>query len=183
MELAGLHRMMGVMHATIVVNKNHCVHASQAYVDSVREIKWILHSERTPQTSATGDNNERNSRNAEEAANEQMNRFRRYALGDRKLSAGIFSQGVFSLFQGTVKQRTVPADQKLTTVAIIHKAGKRSVADNYRSMSLTCVLCKWLKKLVKQHMYRHLTEHSLLATTAFFSFPAYVGPLPVRLKY
>ena len=56
----------------------------------------------------------------------------------------------------------VPADWKTANVAPIFKKGAKSVPGNYRPVSLTCVLCKVMEKIICDALIEHLKEYDLI---------------------
>ena len=67
------------------------------------------------------------------------------------------------LFNKSLNTGTLPVDWKQGSVVPIYKKGDRSVAGNYRPVSLTSILCKVLESLVKDHIMSHLDEGQLLS--------------------
>ena len=51
----------------------------------------------------------------------------------------------------------------LANICPLYKNGDRSLACNYRPVSLTCVPCKLLKHIVCSNILAHLDEHKLLS--------------------
>ena len=48
---------------------------------------------------------------------------------------------------------------------LLFKKGSRNKPENYRPVSLTSVVCKLLKTLIKDHMVEFLVKHKLINTT------------------
>ena len=59
---------------------------------------------------------------------------------------------VVVLFDASLSKAEVPSDWLLSVIAVIYKKGKKSLAGNYRPVSLTCILCKCMEKLVRDHI-------------------------------
>jgi hypothetical protein len=51
----------------------------------------------------------------------------------------------------TMNDGTLPGDWKRTTVIPIHKSGDRSLVTNYRSVSLTSVVCKQMEHVITSY--------------------------------
>ena len=64
-----------------------------------------------------------------------------------------------SLFNQSLRVGTVPSSYKETNVCPV----PRSLACNYRPVSLTCVPCKLLEHIVCSNIMAHLDEHKLLS--------------------
>ena len=67
------------------------------------------------------------------------------------------------LFDKSLNTGKVPRDWKDATVVPIYKKGKRDLAENYRPVSLTCVVSKIMEKLIKQAIMDHLLSQGLLS--------------------
>ena len=71
---------------------------------------------------------------------------------------------VFShLFQQSIDTGEIPKEWTLANICPLFKKGDRSLACNYRPVSLTCVLCKLLEHIVCSNIMAHLDEHKLLS--------------------
>jgi len=57
------------------------------------------------------------------------------------------------IFQASMQQCTLPADWKEANVVPLFKKGDRSIASNYRPVSLTCICSKLLEHIVYSHIY------------------------------
>ncbi len=45
---------------------------------------------------------------------------------------------------------------------LVNKKGEKSAAENYRPISLTCILCKVMEHVVTSNLVRHLNQHNIL---------------------
>ena len=61
-----------------------------------------------------------------------------------------------------MQQCTLPADWKEANVVPLFKKGDRSIASNYRPVSLTCICSKLLEHIVYSHIYAHLNKYNIL---------------------
>ena len=57
----------------------------------------------------------------------------------------------------------LPSVWKSANVVPIHKSGERTLAENYRPVSLTSILVKSLERIVHKHVVKFLTHHRLLS--------------------
>ena len=73
--------------------------------------------------------------------------------------AGIWA----SLFQLSLDQGQLPNDLIKANVVQILKKGKRSLASNYRPLSLTSVTSKILEHIICHHIWKHLEDHNVLS--------------------
>ena len=72
--------------------------------------------------------------------------------------------GVSVLFQKSLDSGELPRDWKDANVTPVFKKGDRHAAENYRPVSLTCVLSKSLEHIVCGHLHKHFAEHKVLTT-------------------
>lgn len=70
---------------------------------------------------------------------------------------------VISLFDISLDESVVPSDWLLSMIAVIFKKGKKSLAGNYRPVSLTCILCKCMEKLIRDHIVEHMRKNGLFS--------------------
>ena len=70
---------------------------------------------------------------------------------------------VVALFDDSLNQNVVPSDWLLSVIAVIFKKGKKSLAGNYRPVSLTCILCKCMEKLIRDHIVEHMRKNGLFS--------------------
>ena len=67
------------------------------------------------------------------------------------------------LFQQSIDKGEIPKEWSLANICPLFKKGDRSLACNYRPVSLTCVPCKLLEHIVCSNIMAHLDEHKLLS--------------------
>ncbi|MGL5625068.1 RNA-directed DNA polymerase, partial [Cetobacterium sp.] len=79
-----------------------------------------------------------------------------------KILSGIVSPAIFEVFQASLTQALVPPEWKSATIVALHKGGKADDIKNYRPVSLTCILCKCLEKIIRLHICDHLMKQKLL---------------------
>ena len=75
------------------------------------------------------------------------------------------SYPLFLLFRKSLDEGIVPADWKLSNVSPIFKKGSRNLAENYRPVSLTSVICKLFESIMRDTMVRHLEEKLLIGNS------------------
>ena len=81
--------------------------------------------------------------------------------------AKCLSKPITILFNMTLDHGTVPEEWKIGHIFPIFKKGKKQIAENYRPISLTSVLCKIMEKLVRSHVMKHLVDNKLLSPKQF----------------
>ena len=79
-----------------------------------------------------------------------------------KETAVQISSALSLIFQASINQGILPSDWKEANVVPIHKKGQRSVAVNYRPVSLTSICCKMLEHIIYSSLFAHLDEHKVL---------------------
>ena len=67
------------------------------------------------------------------------------------------------IFQQSIDSGVIPKERTLANISPLFKKGDRSLACNYRPVSLTCVPCKLLEHIVCSNIMAHLDEHKLLS--------------------
>ena len=67
------------------------------------------------------------------------------------------------LFQQSIDTGEIPKEWSLANICPLYKKGDRSLACNYRPVSLTCVPCTLLEHIVCSNILAHLDEHKLLS--------------------
>ena len=67
------------------------------------------------------------------------------------------------LFRKTLSNGKIPDEWKLANVSPIFKKGKKSSPNNYRPVSLTCILCKLMEKLIREKIVDHLEANNLIS--------------------
>lgn len=75
----------------------------------------------------------------------------------------ILSSPITVIFNRSIQGEELPDDWKLQYVSPIYKKGQRSRAENYRPISLTCIICKILESLVRSELLAHLQTNKVLS--------------------
>ena len=66
------------------------------------------------------------------------------------------------IFNKSIHTGQVPSDWKIAHVTPVFKKGSRTLAENYRPISLTSIVCKILESFICEIIITHLSEHGLL---------------------
>ena len=88
----------------------------------------------------------------------------------KELAAEI-SDTVTSLFQKSIDTASLPSDWKLSVIAAIYKKGLKCLAQNYRPVALTSILCKCLETIVRDHILEHLKANDLISRCQYGFLP------------
>ena len=67
------------------------------------------------------------------------------------------------LFQQSIDTGEIPKEWSLANFCPLFKKGDRSLARNYRPVSLTRIPCRLLEHIVCSNIMSHLDEHELLS--------------------
>ena len=62
------------------------------------------------------------------------------------------------LFQQSIDTGEIPKEWSIANICPLFKKGDRSLARNYRPVSLTCIPCKLLEHIVCSNIMAHLAE-------------------------
>ena len=66
------------------------------------------------------------------------------------------------IFDRSLQTGKLPADWMTANVMPVFKKGDKSLAENYRPISLTCILCKVLEHILASNIIRHLDGQGIL---------------------
>ena len=77
------------------------------------------------------------------------------------------SQFITIIFSTSLRTKTLPEEWKHARVSAIYKKNNKSVPLNYRPVSLTCILCKLLESIIRDHVVKHMTENKLFSSKQF----------------
>ena len=80
-----------------------------------------------------------------------------------KKPATEFGPVVSHLFQQSTDTGEIPKEWSLANICPLYKKSDRSLACNYRPVSLTCVPCKLLEHITCTNIMTHLVEYKLLS--------------------
>ena len=69
---------------------------------------------------------------------------------------------IASFFRQSLETGKLPNPWHTAWITPVYKKGPRCDAENYRPVSLTCVMCKFMEHLICTHMRNHFDEHGIL---------------------
>ena len=72
------------------------------------------------------------------------------------------AQPLTVIFNLSLQEGIVPLDWRTANITPIYKKGTKSLAENYRPVSLTSHLSKVLEALLRDEMVKHLDKHDRL---------------------
>lgn len=71
------------------------------------------------------------------------------------------------LFQKSLDVGWVVLLWKKAWISVIFKTGVRSLAENYRPISLTCILCKTMERILRDHIVDHMLRNGFFSIYQF----------------
>ena len=74
----------------------------------------------------------------------------------------VICQPLAIIYARSLEEGVVPKDWRCANVTPIFKKGSKSLAGNYRPVSLTCILCKVMESIIRDAIVKHLAENKLL---------------------
>jgi hypothetical protein len=80
-------------------------------------------------------------------------------LKEVRLEVGDILSGIFN---ESIKSGEIPREWRDAIVTPLFKKGNRSEASNYRPVSLTCIICKVLEKIIKSNIIEHLNANRII---------------------
>ena len=80
-----------------------------------------------------------------------------------KEAGSAISPSLTKLFNLSLSECKVPKEWKKADVVPLHKKNAKSIADNYRPVSLLSCVSKLLERLVFKHMYNYFKEHFIIS--------------------
>ena len=75
------------------------------------------------------------------------------------------SKPLAKLFNLSLEEGIVPSEWREANITPLFNKGSRKKSENYRPVSLTSVVCKLLKTLIRDHMVEFLVKHKLIITS------------------
>ena len=71
------------------------------------------------------------------------------------------------LFQLSLESGKLPIDWTKSIISMIHKKGSKTDVANYRPISLTCICCKVLESLIRDHIVEFCLANNLFSAKQF----------------
>ena len=70
---------------------------------------------------------------------------------------------LFIIMKKSLVDGILPTDWKLANVSPVFKKGSKNLAENYRPISLTSIVCRLMEKIMKCQIMNHLLREDLLS--------------------
>ena len=71
------------------------------------------------------------------------------------------------IFNTSLKTKTLPDEWSHANISAVFKKGKKTLPQNYRPVSLTCIACKVMESIIRDAMIDHLTDNNLFSPYQF----------------
>jgi hypothetical protein len=81
--------------------------------------------------------------------------------------AKLLSKPITMIFKESLRRNKVPDGWKIAWITVIYKNGKRTMAGNYRPISLTSVLCKIMEKLIREPILDHMKKNGFFSNKQY----------------
>ena len=75
----------------------------------------------------------------------------------------VIAKPLSRLFNESLSQGVLPDQWRHSVISVLHKKGKKDVVENYRPISLTCILCKVMESIVRDYIMSYFIENNLFS--------------------
>ena len=73
------------------------------------------------------------------------------------------SQPLSILFNKSIEESELSRTWKTALISVLFKKGDKTLASNYRPVSLTSIICKVLESIVKDHLVEYMVLNNLFS--------------------
>ena len=80
------------------------------------------------------------------------------------------AEPICDIFNDTLKYGHIPKEWKKSNITAIFKKGNKAEPGNYRPVSLTCILCKILESIIRDHLMEYMYSNEFFSTQQY-GFP------------
>jgi hypothetical protein len=77
--------------------------------------------------------------------------------------AEIINKPLCVIYQQSLTEGVLPSEWKSANISPIFKKGSKKKASNYRPISLSCIVCKGLERLLRDDLTTHMIENNLFS--------------------
>lgn len=67
------------------------------------------------------------------------------------------------IFQKSLNEGVLPSDWLRACITAIHKKGEKGIADNYRPVSMTSIICKLMESIVRDKLVEHMIKNDIFS--------------------
>ena len=89
-----------------------------------------------------------------------------------KKAAEALSIPITIIYTKSFQTGLIPKIWKQANITPLHKSGCKLMLNNYRPVSLTCILCKVFESIFKDVMLKHLLENKLISNAQHGFMPS-----------
>ena len=86
-----------------------------------------------------------------------------YLLKEFSVNIPTFIPCITMIFNKSLKTHSIPKDWKTASICPIFKSGDRSLASNYRPISLTAIASKIIEHIIVSSMWKHIEKNNILS--------------------
>ena len=80
-----------------------------------------------------------------------------------KETAEVIATPISIIYNESIQKHLVPTKWKESLISVLFKKGDKSLAGNYRPVSLTCILCKVLESILRDHFIDFMIRNNLFS--------------------
>ena len=74
---------------------------------------------------------------------------------------------LYMIFKRSLEEGKIPIPWKTAKISALHKKESKSDPNNYRPISLTCIACKMMESILRDHITSHMKENMLFCTKQY----------------
>ena len=74
---------------------------------------------------------------------------------------------ITAIYKVSLEEKKLPIRWKNSSITVIYKKGDKSLAGNYRPVSLTSILCKILETIIRENMMVHMLKNDLFTNKQY----------------
>ena len=82
-----------------------------------------------------------------------------------KLSAPLITHAMTVIFNKSIVSGTFPCEWKIAKVTPVYKTGQREDMNNYRPISVICIIARTMEKLVYNQLYEYFIKNYMLTNS------------------
>ena len=83
------------------------------------------------------------------------------------------------LFNESIIKHQIPADWNNAHITVVYKKGSKTNVSNYRPISLTCVICKILESVIRDHIMEHFKRNKLFNNNQYGFYKRTIYNTPI----
>lgn len=72
-----------------------------------------------------------------------------------------------NIYNASLTEGRLPLDWTTANISAIFKKGDKSESSNYRPVSLTCIACKVMESILREHPLKHIMDNQILSACQY----------------